>query len=115
MDIKHEQELKELAEKGLCKMILKGSGAHDVTVIAHKNVQNSISHDFIQDELEVTTFLDHRKERPAECYLYKYSCIVPFKYLDDETYQAKREQEAKKMKTRTELVLRKKEDDQPGN
>ena len=48
MDSKHAQELKELKSKGFCKMILKGSGAHDVTVIVHKNVPNSISHEFIR-------------------------------------------------------------------
>ncbi len=107
MDPKYAQELKELDEKGLCKMSLKGAGAHDVTVIVHKNVPNSISYDFIQEELEVSNFLDHHKDHPAECYLYKYSCIVPFKYLDDEQYQEKREQEVEKMKNRNELVTQK--------
>jgi hypothetical protein len=109
MDPKHAEELRELKKKGLCKMSLKGTGAHDVTVIVHENVPNSISYDFIQEELEVSKFLDHHKERPAECYLYKYSCIVPFRYLDDEQYQEKREQEIEKMKKRTKLVTQKEE------
>lgn len=107
MDPKHSQELKELDSKGLCKMILKGSGAHDVTVIAHKNVPNSISYDFIQEELDVSTFLDHNKNYPAECFLYKYSCIVPFKLLDKDEYEEKRQYEVEKMKSRTTLVTKK--------
>lgn len=31
MDSEHSKELRELAQKGLCKMSLKGAGAHDVT------------------------------------------------------------------------------------
>ncbi|MBW2664628.1 MAG: hypothetical protein JRD93_22350 [Deltaproteobacteria bacterium] len=107
MDSKYAEELKELDRKGLCKMSLKGAGAHDVTVIVNKNVPNSISYDFIQEELEVSTFLDHNKERPAECYLYKYSCIIPFRYLRDDEYEEKRQNEIEKMKSRTTLVTQK--------
>ena len=58
MDSKHAQELRELDKKGLCKMSLKGAGAHDVTVVVDKNVPNSIAYDFIQEELEVSIFLN---------------------------------------------------------
>ena len=88
-------------------MILKGSGAHDVTVIVHENVPNSISHDFIRGELEVSTFLDHNQDRPAECFLYKYSCIVPLKFLGEDEYEEKRQFEAEKMRSRTALVTKK--------
>lgn len=107
MDSKHAQELRKLDTKGLCKMSLKGAGAHDVTVVVNKNVPNSIAYDFIQEESEVSIFLDHHKDQPAECYLYKYSCIIPFRYLGDEEYEEKRQQEVEKMKSRTTLVTKK--------
>jgi CheY-like chemotaxis protein len=109
MDSEHNKELRELAQKGLCKMSLKGAGAHDVTFIVHKNVPFSISYDFIEEEAEVSTFLDRRKGRPAECYLYKSNCLVPAIYITDEEYEEKRQKEDKKFESRTELVTKKKE------
>lgn len=109
MDSEHNKELRELAQKGLCKMSLKGVGAHDVTFIVHKNVPFSISYDFIEEEAEVSTFLDRRKGRPAECYLYKSNCLVPAVYITGEEYEEKRQKEDKKFESRTELVTKKKE------
>ncbi len=109
VDSEHNKELRELAQRGLCKMSLKGVGAHDVTFIVHKNVPFNISYDFIEEEAEVSTFLDRRKDRPAECYLYKSNCLVPAVYITDEEYEEKRQKEDKKFESRTELVTKKNE------
>lgn len=109
MDQKHAEELRELAKKGLCKMRLKGSGAHDVTVTVHKHVPYSISHDFVEEEAEVTTFLDRDSESPGEVFLYKSSCLVPVMLLDEETYAEKCQLEDEKMEGRNSLVTEKKE------
>jgi len=108
VDQKHAKELRELAKRGLCKMRLRGSGAHDVTFTVHKHVPFNISHDFIEDESEITTFIDRDDEHPAECYLYKSSCLIPVVLLDDEQYADKCQQEDEKMKHRKALVTVKK-------
>ncbi|WP_308367737.1 MULTISPECIES: response regulator [unclassified Microbulbifer] len=109
VDQKHAEELRELAKRGLCKMRLKGSGAHDVTVTVHKHVPYSISHDFVEEEAEVTTFLDRDSESPGEVFLYKSSCLVPVILLDEEAYAEKCQLEDDKMKERNTLVTEKKE------
>ncbi len=107
MDRQHAEELRELAKKGLCKMRLMGSGAHDVTFTVHKHVPYSISHDFIEEELEITTFIDRNDKCPAECYMYKSSCLIPVVLLDDEQYIEKCQHEDKKMEHREALVEKK--------
>ncbi len=109
MDSEHSKELRELAQKGLCKMSLKGAGAHDVTFIVHKNVPYNISYDLIEEEIEVSTFLDRREGKFAECHLYKSSCLVPVVYLSDEEFEKKRQEEDKKLESRSKLVTKKKE------
>lgn len=108
VDQKHAEELRELAKRGLCKMRLRGSGAHDITVTVHKHVPYSISHDFVQEESEVTTFLDRDSESPAEVFLFKSSCLVPVVLLDNETYTEKLSYEDEKMRNRKVLVTEKK-------
>jgi len=107
VDQKHAEELRELAKRGLCKMRLRGSGAHDVTVTVHKNVPFSISHDFVEEESEVTTFLDRDNESPGEVFLFKSSCLIPVVLLDDQAYSEKLHYEDEKMKTRKALVTEK--------
>jgi len=108
VDKKHAEELRELAKQGLCKMRLRGSGAHDVTFTVHQNVPNSISYDFIEEEFEVATFIDRVAESPSECYLFKSSCLIPVVMLDDEQYLEKCRQEDEKMKHRQKLIKEKK-------
>lgn len=86
----------------------ESSGAHDVTVTVHKHVPYSISHDFVEEEAEVTTFLDRDSESPGEVFLYKSSCLVPVILLDEETYVEKCQLEDEKMKVRNSLVTDKK-------
>lgn len=106
VDAKHAKELKELAKKDLCKMTLKG---HNVTLIVHKNVPNKISHDFIEKELEISTFLERNSDLPGECHLYKSSGLVPIIHFEEERYQKKVTKEDDEMKQYCELSLKKKD------
>lgn len=108
MDQQHAQELRELAKDGLCKMNIRGIGAHDVTVVTHKNVPYKISQDFIGNDDDVSVFLDRSKDKPAECHLYKSSCPMPTIYLMDEEYKEKLEREDELLKHCTEMVIKKK-------
>ena len=108
LDQKHAQELRELAKEGLCKMNLRGIGAHDVVVITHKNVPYKISQDFIANDDEVSIFLDRSEDKPAECHLYRSSCPMPTIYLAEEEYNKKRKREDELMKHCTEMVIKKK-------
>lgn len=106
VDAKHARELKALAERDLCKMTLKG---RNVTLIVHKNVPNKISHDFIEKELEISTFLDRNSELPGECHLYKSSGMVPIVHFEEDLYNEKVTKEDEEMKQYSELVLRRKD------
>jgi CheY-like chemotaxis protein len=108
MDQRHAQELKELAKEGLCKLNIRGIGAHDVVVVTHKNVPCKISRDFIENNEEVSIFLDRSKDKPSECHLYKSSCPMPTIYLRDEEYKEKKEKEDEILKHCTEMVIKKK-------
>lgn len=105
---KHSDELRELSRKGLCKMRLIGSGAHDVTFTVHKHVPNNISHDFIEEELEISTFIDRNKISPAECYIYKSSCLIPVVLLDEDQYAEKFQREDVILESRKRLITEKK-------
>jgi CheY-like chemotaxis protein len=106
MDPQHAQELKELAKKDLCKMTLKGQ---NVTLIVHKNVPNKISHDFIEKEMEMSTFLDRNSSLPGECHLYKSSGLVPIVHFEEEQFNEKVIREEEEMKQYNKLVLKKKD------
>ena len=106
LDANHAKELKELANKSLCKMTLKGP---NVTLIVHKNVPNKIAHDFIEKQLEISTFLDRDPDLPGECHLYKSSGLVPIIHFEENLYQEKEMKEDEEMKKYDELILKKKE------
>lgn len=106
MDAKHAKELKDLAKKNLCKMTLSGQ---NVTLVVHKNVPNKIAYDFIQNNLEVSTFLDRNSELPGECHLYKSSGLIPIVHFEIDTYQAKVAKEDEEMERYHELIFKKKE------
>lgn len=109
MDQQHAQELRDLAKEGLCKINLRGVGAHDMVVITHKNVPYKISQDFIEDNDEVSIFIDRSKEKPVECHLYKSSCPMPSVYIPEEEYEEKTAKEDKLLKDYTMMVTKKKE------
>lgn len=73
MDSKHLQELRELDKKGLTKLTFTGSG-HEF--IVHKNVQNKISYDFIDQGQELSEFIDRSDDKPGLCHLYKANLLV---------------------------------------
>lgn len=106
MDANHAKELKKLAKKNLCKMTLKGQ---NVTLIVHKNVPNKIAHDFIEKELEISTFLDRNDDLPGECYLYKSSGLIPVVHFEEDIYQRKEMIEDEEMKKYNALIFKKKE------
>lgn len=108
MNQQHANELRELAKEGLCKLNIRGIGAHDVMVVAHKNVPYKISQDFIENNEEVSIFLDRSKDRPAECHLYKSSCPMPTIYLLEEEYEKKREKEDEMLELCPSMVTKKK-------
>ena len=98
VDRKHAEELRELAEQGLCKMNIRGIGEHDLTVIVHKNIPYKISNDFIGNGDEVSVFLDRSPDRPAECHLYKSSFPMPTIYLKEDAFNEKLETENELLK-----------------
>lgn len=108
MNQQHANELRELAKEGLCKLNIRGIGAHDVMIVAHKNVPYKISHDFIENNEEVSIFLDRSKDKPAECHLYKSSCPMPTIYLQEEEFEVKRKIEDDILKLCSEMVTKKK-------
>ena len=104
MDANHAKELKELAKRNLCKMTLKGQ---NVTLIVHKNVPNKIAHDFIEKELEISTFLDRNNDLPGECHLYRSSGLIPVVHFEEDIYQEKKKREDEEMEKYQKLVFKK--------
>lgn len=96
MDQQHAQELKKLKNQGLVKMRLDGPDEREV--IAHKNIPNKISHDFIVKKYLMTEFLNRDPERPTLCDLYRgnKNCIVET-FLDKEDYVQKINEEDEEM------------------
>ncbi len=107
MDQQHAQELKKLAKEGLCKMNIRGIGAHDVVVVTHKNVPYKISQDFIGSNEDVSIFLDRSEDKPAECHLYKSSCPMPTIYLIEEEYGTKKKREDEILMHCTAMITKK--------
>ncbi len=106
VDKKHAEELRELAEQGLCKMNIRGIGEHDLTVVVHKNVPYKISNDFVGNGDEVSVFLDRSSDRPAECHLYKSSFPMPTIYLKDDAFTEKLEAENELLKECISMVVK---------
>jgi CheY-like chemotaxis protein len=78
MNAKHLQELRNLDEKGLTKLIVKAAGGE---LVVHKNAQNKIAHDFVNENKEISEFLDRSDDKPGLCHLYRCSlnvkCLLP--------------------------------------
>ncbi len=90
-------------------MNIRGVGSHNLTVITHRNVAYKISRDFVENNQEVSVFLDRSKDRPAECHLYKSSANMPTIYLPEEEYEQKKAEEDEILKNCTSMVTKKKE------
>ena len=106
VDKKHAEEIRELAEQGLCKMNIRGIGEHDLTVIVHKGVPYKISNDFVGNGDDVSVFLDRSSDRPAECHLYKSSFPMPTVYLKEEVFAERLEAENELLKDCTSMVIK---------
>jgi len=100
----HADELRELAKKDLCKMMLRGVGGNDVIMIVHKNVPFKISRDFVGNREEISVFLDRTSGRPMECHLYKSSCPMPSIFLTEEEFARKSDIEDKDLAHCLELI-----------
>jgi len=78
MNAEHLQELRNLDQKGLAKLIVR---AHGGELVVHKNIQNKIAHDFVVERQEVSEFLDRSDDKPGLCHLYRCSynvkCLMP--------------------------------------
>jgi CheY-like chemotaxis protein len=78
MNAEHLQELRNLDQKGLTKLIVKGSGGE---LVVHKNIQNKIAHDFVVERQEISEFLDRSEDKPGLCHLYRCAlnvkCLLP--------------------------------------
>jgi len=107
VDKQHAEELRELAEQGLCKINIRGLGEHDLTVIVHKNVPCKISRDFVGNDDGLSVFLDRSPDRPAECHLYKSSCPMPTIFLKDDDFLEKQKVEDELLKDCVTMVLKK--------
>ena len=107
MNKEHEEELRELAKKGLIKMSLRGIGKYETTVVVHKNVPNKISRDFIEREQELVVFIDRDEDKPAKCHLYKSSCPMPSMYLHSDQIKEEVNEEDDDLNDCTTLILKK--------
>lgn len=107
MNKEHEEELKELAKKGLIKMSLRGIGQYETTVVVHKNIPNKIARDFIEKEQDIVVFIDRNEDKPAKCHLYKLSCPMPSIYLEADQLEEELKEEEKDLQDCTVLILKK--------
>lgn len=109
VDKKHAEELRTLAEQGLCKMNIRGLGENGLTVIVHKNVPYKISMDFVGNDDDVSVFLDRSPDKPAECHLYKSSLPMPTIYLQEDVFSEKLKAENELLNECTAMIIKKNE------
>ncbi|MBL1275621.1 MAG: response regulator [Ectothiorhodospiraceae bacterium] len=87
MDKQHAEELRELADKDLRKMMLFNNPNH--ALIVHKNIMNKISHDFNVKGQLLTTFINRDEDKPTLCHLFKESHnLLPQTLLTEDEYAA---------------------------
>jgi hypothetical protein len=87
VDKKQAEELRELASKNLCKMILFENPGRPL--IVHKNAINKISHDFNVKGQLLTTFLNRDEDNPTLCHLFKESShLLPQTLLTEGEYNS---------------------------
>ncbi|MDH3976808.1 MAG: response regulator [Deltaproteobacteria bacterium] len=84
MDAAELKELRELDKKGLAKFSLIDA---DHKFIAHKNLQNKVSHDFIAKGKLLSEFLDRSEDDPGIIHLYSSNLHANKKHILPETFQ----------------------------
>lgn len=107
MNADHLKELRELAKKGLVKLVLRGKGDE---FIVHQNVQNKISHDFIAEGRELSVFLDRAEDKPGVCHLYKANLYANMRYLLPEELEQLVSEEDEGLKNCNTAAVRRKEE-----
>lgn len=96
MNSEELKELTELKEKGLTRLKLVSLGH---AFIVHRNIQNKISHDFIREGKELSTFIDRSPTEPGFCHLYKFNLhITKSLFLPEELDEAIRNEDEIVMK-----------------
>ena len=87
MDKQHAEELRELADKDLRKLMLFNNPTH--ALIVHKNIMNKISHDFNVKGQLLSTFINRDEDKPTLCHLFKESNnLLPQTLLTEDEYAA---------------------------
>lgn len=85
VDKEHADELRALASKNLCKLMLFNNPNH--ALIVHKNLMNKISYDFNVKGQLLTTFINREQEKPTRCHLFKESNnLLPQTLLTEDDY-----------------------------
>ncbi|MCU7919574.1 MAG: response regulator [Candidatus Thiodiazotropha sp. (ex Epidulcina cf. delphinae)] len=105
VDRQHAEELRELATKNLCKMILFESPSR--VLIVHKNIMNKISHDFNVKGQLLTTFINRDEDKPALCHLFKESNnLLPQTLITEDEYASMLANEDQELDNYPELSLK---------
>lgn len=85
VDKQHAEELRELANNNLRKLMLFDNPSH--ALIVHKNTVNKISHDFNVKGQLLTTFINRDENIPTLCHLFKESNnLLPQTLLTEDEY-----------------------------
>ncbi|MCU7905911.1 MAG: response regulator [Candidatus Thiodiazotropha sp. (ex Epidulcina cf. delphinae)] len=105
VDRQHAEELRELANKNLCKMILFENPSR--ALIVHKNIMNKISHDFNVKGQLLTTFINRDEDKPALCHLFKESNnLLPQTLITEDEYASILANEDQELDNYPELSLK---------
>ncbi|MGL6160180.1 response regulator [Microbulbifer sp.] len=105
VDKQQAEELRELARKNLCKMVLFENPNR--ALIVHKNTINKISHDFNVKGQLLTTFLNRDEDKPTLCHLFKESSnLLPQTLLTENEYSNMLANEDQELDRYTELSLK---------
>jgi len=105
VDRQQAEELRELANKNLCKMMLFDNPSR--ALIVHKNIMNKISHDFNVKGQLLTTFLNRDEDKPTLCHLFKESNnLLPQTLITEHEYAAMLANEDQEVDGYPELSLK---------
>ncbi len=105
VDKQQAEELRELASKNLCKMIMFDNPSR--ALIVHKNIINKISHDFNVKGQLLTTFLNRDEDKPTLCHLFKESNnLLPQTLLTEDEFSNMLANEDQELDLYPELSLK---------
>jgi CheY-like chemotaxis protein len=105
VDRQQAEELRDLASKNLCKILLFENPSR--ALIVHKNTINKISHDFNVKGQLLTTFLNRDENKPTLCHLFRETNnLLPQTLLTEAEYHNILENEDMELNKYTELSLK---------